>query len=312
MGGKNSGAASGDRPVERSATTLLLDREDGSDGLGRIAQTPDAAEVLVVSATRSLTTTISDWRGCHGSLPAAFGLITFGEFDRSSATERGGVAEAPARRSLPGDDVTLISMSDPGNLQRLGTAVMLYLDDWTDTECETFVFVDALAPFVDASDVESTFQLLHLLAQSVGHRDATLVVRTDPSTTDKQTIKTFQPLFDAVIDRSDRDGSSTLAVETVHELLGNPRRRFVLRALFEDDVIDLDRLTTRLARWENETREPTDEEYSRAHVALASVHVPRLAEADLVRFDRSAGSVSLSDTARESDRLTHALDLDDR
>jgi hypothetical protein len=304
MGGTNSGTPSGERSADQPTATLLLTRDGGSDALDRLDVTADTTEVLVVSVDRSATDIVDDWRSEDGTLPATFGLISFEEFARSAAME---TDDGPSRRPLPGRDVTVTTMSDPGNLRRLGTAVTLYLDDWTDTGRETSVYVDDLTPFVESAGLEPTFQFLHLLIQTTTGTDATLLVRADASTTDERTVNTLRPLFDAVID-SDDTPPPALDTDTLHELLRNPRRRFALRSLFEDDEASLNRLAGRLAAWENGTNDPTDAERSRAYTALASVHVPRLAEAGLVVFDRSEERVTLSDVARGADRLEGYLD----
>ena len=302
MGGSNSGTSSGGRPVERSAATLLLEHNGGSDVGDRLDTRADDTEVLVVSAERSVVDVVDDWRASRGTLPAAFGLITFGEFGRSAA--RRSANDGPSRRALPGRDITVTTMSDHENLRRLGTAVTLYLDDWADSDRETIVYVDALAPFTEAAGVEPTFQFLHLLVQTVAQLGATLAVRADPSRIDERTIGTLRPLFDTVIDTTD-DGSTPPALDTdaIHELLRNPRRRFVLRSLFRDESVELATLAERLAQEESGAEAPTDASRRRAFTALASVHVPRLAEAGLVVFDRSDERVSLSDVARGADRL---------
>ncbi|WP_251341397.1 DUF835 domain-containing protein [Haloplanus halophilus] len=301
MGGVNGGSSSDGSPAERSAATLLLGDADGGDAVDRLDATPDSAEALVVSGERSVVDVVDDWRANCGALPAAFGLVTFAEFGRSAAA-RTGTDDEPSRRSLPGSDITVTAMSDPGNLQRLGTAVTLYLDDWADTGRETLVYVDALDPFVEAGGLESTFQFLHLLEQTVAGTDATLVVRADPSTADERTIDTLRPLFDAVVDGDDSTPPA-LDADALRELLRNPRRRFVLRSLFEDGGTALDRLASALAARESAAEEPTDAERRRAFTALASVHVPRLAEAGLVVFDRSEERVQLSAAARAADCL---------
>jgi hypothetical protein len=195
-------------------------------------------------------------------------------------------------------------MSDPGDLPRLGTAITLYLDDWVDTERETLVYVDALSPFVDANGLESAFEFLHLVIRSADQLDAGVVVRLDPSTTDERTTNTFRPLFDRVVDATTTGG---LDEDELRALLANPRRRFVLRSLLSQRTVGLDRLAARLARWENDTEEPTDAEHDRAYTALASVHVPRLAEAGIVAFDRAAERIHLVDGDWSADRLERYL-----
>jgi hypothetical protein len=201
--------------------------------------TPREANVLVVSPSRSVTDVVRDWRAAVGSLPAEFGLVSFSEFTRSAATTPpDSVGGSPPRRSVSGGDITLTSMANPGNLQRLGTAVTLYLDDWADSDRETVVYVDALSPLLEATDAESVFQFLHLLTRCVEKSDATLTVRLDPDVVAERTTNTLRPLFDRVADHT--DDAPAVDIDTIHDLLGNARRRFVLRALFEEDDLGLD------------------------------------------------------------------------
>lgn len=303
MGGTNGGESSEWAPESRPSATLLLggDAAFGSDALHDLGA--ETTNVLVVSAARSMRAVVEHWRHRAPTLPPAFGLITYAEFDRSASSAAG----TPSRRPLSGGDITLTSMSDPGDLRRLGTAVTLYLDDWADTGRETLVYVDALGPFVDASDIELVFQFLHLLVQTVDQFDADVVVRLDPSTTDDRTVKTFRTLFDEVVDTTE----TAFDADELHALLRNDRRRFVLRALLDASPMGLERLATRLACWENDTDDPTDAQCSRAYTALASVHVPRLVEGGLVAFDRSAERVRLADGDWSTDRLERYLSSDD-
>jgi|GEM_PF-2360705 len=313
MGGANGDGAGECSDCSGSTATLLVGDESASPHAGDAAPASGAENVLVVSAVRTVRDAIEEWRRHAGSLPDAFGLITYAEFGRSaSATETGTPSRKPLSGPGPGvgdgADVTVTSMSEPGDLRRLGTAVTLYLDDWTDTDRETLVHVDAFAPFVDASGVEPAFQFLHLLVQSAAQLDADVVVELDPSATDERTINTFRPLFDRTVDAT-TDGVD----DELRAVLENRRRRYVLRSLLDRSPIELDRLATRLACWENDTDDPTADEYERAYTALASIHVPRLAEVGLAVFDRSAGRVRLADCGWSADRLERylATSLDD-
>jgi len=304
MGGANSDDSSWQSSDSRRTATLLL---GGDTAFGSAASpdfSPETTNVLVISAARSMQTMVEDWRQDVGPLPAAFGLITYAEFDRSAAASAPASSGRPPRQPLPGGNITLTSMSDPGDLRRLGTAVTLYLDDWVDTDRETLVYVDALAPFVDASGTESAFQFLHLLVQSTDQLDADLTVHFDPSTTDDRTVNTFRPLFDEVVDATAR---VAFGADELRAVLSNARRRFVLRTLLDTSSAGLEQLAIRLARWENDTDEPTDAECNRAYTALASIHVPRLAETGLVVFDRTAERVRLADGGLSTERLERFL-----
>jgi len=299
MGGANGGEWNEWSDDSRPTATLLLDDDSASDAALDVV--PESTNVLVVSASRSMREVVEEWQRRAGTLPAALGLITYAEFDRSASAAASGT---PSRKPLSGGDITITSMSDLADLRRLGTAITLYLDDWVDTDRGTFVYVDALDPFVDANGVESTFQFLHLLVQSVDQSAADVVVRLDPSTTDEHTINTYRPLFDRVVDATT---TRTLDDDELHSLLANGRRRFVLRSLFDQPTLDLNRLATWLARWENDVDEPTDTQRTRAYTALASVHLPRLAEVGIVTLDRSAERVRLTDGDWSADRLRRYL-----
>jgi hypothetical protein len=307
MGGTNGdeGESNEWHGDSRPTATLLLDGDSASDAALDVA--PESTNVLVVSVSRSVREVIEEWRRRAGTLPATLGVITYAEFDRSASAASSGT---PSRQSLPGGDVTVTSMSDPGDLRRLGTAITLYLDDWVDADRKTLVYVDALDPFADAGGVETTFQFLHLLVRSVDQSAADVVVRLDPSTTDERTVNTYRPLFDRVVDAT---ATPTLNDDERHALLSNGRRRFVLRSLVDQPTVGLDRLAARLARWENDTDEPTDTQRARAYTALASVHVPRLADAGIVTYDRSAERVRLAADNWSTDRLRRylAAPLDD-
>jgi hypothetical protein len=300
------GGANGDEFDEYSdddcpTATLLLDDASAPDDESVLDVPPGSTNLLVVSATRSMRDVVEEWRRRAGVLPDPFGLITYAEFDRSASADTAG---QPSRTPLPGGNMTVTSMSDPGDLRRLGTAVTLYLDDWVDTDRATLVYVDDLAPFVDANGAESTFQFLHLLVQTAAQLDADVVVDADSSTTPDRTLDTFRPLFDRVVAAT---ATPEIDDDELRDVLGNRRRRFVVRRLLERSTVGLDRLAARLAGWENDTDEPTDAERERAYTALASVHVPQLADAGLVSFDRTAGQVHLANGDWSTDRLERYL-----
>lgn len=297
MGGADSGESGGVHEASRPTATLLLaDAEATVDA--HLDVVPAATNVLVVTTGRSMRDVVESWRRRAGAVPATLGIVTYAEFDRA-ASQDVGAASPPARRSVSGGDITLTSMSDPSNLQRLGTAVTLHLDDWAETDRETLVYLDALAPFIDANDPESAFQFLHLLVQSAEQLSAGVLVRLDPAAVDEQTIRTVQSLFDEVREPDTDD----IEFQT---LLANRRRRFVLRALLEDSRVTLERLATRLAR--DEADGEADADCDRTYTALASIHVPRLAEAGLVTFDRENEIVRLADGDWSVERLERRLD----
>ncbi|USZ68675.1 hypothetical protein NGM10_02785 [Halorussus salilacus] len=100
----------------------------------------------------------------------------------------------------------------------------------------------------------------------------------------------------------------TLADENVAEvsaafdLLSNARRRGVLYAVGRDGRAAVDDLAERIAAWQRdggsveETGGPSADE---VRTSLVHVHLPKLADAGVVAYDRSTGIVRLTESATD-------------
>jgi hypothetical protein len=97
-------------------------------------------------------------------------------------------------------------------------------------------------------------------------------------------------------------GSSerSLSQDTVFDILSNPRRRYVLYYLRQEGgPVQLTRLAEHVAAWENETEVESldDQQRKRVYVSLYQTHVPKLADAGVVEYDKDQGSVALAEDA---------------
>lgn len=112
--------------------------------------------------------------------------------------------------------------------------------------------------------------------------------------------------------------SVTLSQDLVFEVLKSPRRRYALYYLRQQNrPVDLSEITEQVAAWENRTT--TDaletEQRKRVYISLYQTHLPKLADAGIVQYDRNRGVVELSRSAREldeylGDRGNHAIEWD--
>ena len=102
-----------------------------------------------------------------------------------------------------------------------------------------------------------------------------------------------------VAERGDPDEQS---FDVVFDLLANQRRRYVLRCLqkFEDRMALTD-VADEIARWENETNhtDTSEEEVERVATSLYHVHIPKLADADIVEYDQEQNVVALLKNAEQ-------------
>lgn len=91
------------------------------------------------------------------------------------------------------------------------------------------------------------------------------------------------------------------SLDDVFGALAHPRRRDILHVLAEHDTsLTLSDLTNEIARRERDTSvdERSEEMIESIHLNLYHRHVPKLAEAGLVEYDRGTNFVELDGSAR--------------
>ena len=104
------------------------------------------------------------------------------------------------------------------------------------------------------------------------------------------------------VDTEGDDGFPT--EDQVFDVLANRRRRFALHALRRGEAtVDIGTLAEQIAAWENHTdpSSVTSTERKRVYTALQQSHLPRMDEAGMVKFDKRAGTVDVTDAAEEID-----------
>lgn len=95
-------------------------------------------------------------------------------------------------------------------------------------------------------------------------------------------------------------GDEVASIDDVLSALSEPTRRAALRALRDREVATVDELATAVAARTLETPPGAveDDERERTSIELAHVHLPALAEHDLVEFDRRSSTVRYADPPR--------------
>lgn len=91
-----------------------------------------------------------------------------------------------------------------------------------------------------------------------------------------------------------------------YELLGNDRRRRTLVQLRAAGRCSLAELTDAVVRRETSERPPPERLRQSVYNSLRQTHLPRLAAADVVAYDRDRQVVRLRRRARALDRYRHA------
>lgn len=103
----------------------------------------------------------------------------------------------------------------------------------------------------------------------------------------------------------------TLSKNELFHLLQNERRRRVLQYLAETDrPVELRKISKHIAAWECDTtpQQLTSTQYQRVYIALYQSHLPTLADAGLIIYNQSRGTVEQTPLA---DQAAQYLDRDD-
>lgn len=98
---------------------------------------------------------------------------------------------------------------------------------------------------------------------------------------------------------------SDLTQDVVFDILSSPRRRYVLYYLrTKEGPVQLTDLAEEVAAWENDTEPPdiTEQERKRVYVSLYQTHIPRLAQAGLINYDKDSGQITLAKKAASIDQ----------
>lgn len=98
------------------------------------------------------------------------------------------------------------------------------------------------------------------------------------------------------------DTEATLARVRAIEALNKRRRRFIIYFLKQhsDDAVELWDLAAQIAAWEEESNRDavTYDQQKTVHSSLYQYHAPRLADAGLIEYHQTQGTVRLTDRGR--------------
>ncbi|MFB6151453.1 MAG: hypothetical protein ABEJ40_06575 [Haloarculaceae archaeon] len=95
-----------------------------------------------------------------------------------------------------------------------------------------------------------------------------------------------------------------LTQDVVFDILSSARRRYVLYLLRTESGMELTDLAERVAAWENDVdvKDLEKQQRKRVYVSLYQTHIPKLADAGLVDYDKDSGMVELRSNGYRIDR----------
>jgi hypothetical protein len=103
-------------------------------------------------------------------------------------------------------------------------------------------------------------------------------------------------------------GAESISRDTAFEILTNPRRRYALSYLrSKPGTVSIGELAEVVAAWEQDTSVElvSSKERKSVYTSLYQTHLPKMADAGVIVYDRQRGQVRLSDTATELDKFVN-------
>ncbi len=102
--------------------------------------------------------------------------------------------------------------------------------------------------------------------------------------------------------------SEPISRDTAFEILTNPRRRYALSYLrSKSERVSIGELAEAVAAWEQDTSVElvSSKERKSVYTSLYQTHLPKMADAGVIVYDRQRGQVQLSDSATELDKFVN-------
>jgi hypothetical protein len=184
--------------LDQPSNVLVLERDRGhcsEEMCADLLRTEpyDQENVLSVTYSSSQRGRRPVWNRRSNQVPANIGLITVGDFTRSSSQQ------STTDGCNPGH-IHVDTVPDPSNLSDLGVRISECLSAWEDTENQTVMCFRSLTELLHHVETSYAFRFLHILTARITNAEAVAHYHLDVEAHDEQTVETLKPLFDTVIE----------------------------------------------------------------------------------------------------------------
>ncbi|WP_227355771.1 DUF7344 domain-containing protein [Haladaptatus salinisoli] len=106
-----------------------------------------------------------------------------------------------------------------------------------------------------------------------------------------------------------------VSLDRVFDLLGKRRRRYALYYLEQQEgPVTVDEVTEQVAEWETDQASVSipEEKFDRIEVELLHTDLPKVSEAEYIRYDSEAGTVELTEAPPKFDAILSVAKIIER
>ncbi|RBI63827.1 hypothetical protein DMJ13_04720 [halophilic archaeon] len=265
-------------------STPAVGADDDAECVERFAGNDvDGEYALLVTYDRSPEELLASWRARVDADPAELGIVSVRDAD-----------DVP--NSIDGTSV--VSLTRPVSLGRLQTAIHLFVDGWDDAP--TVVCFDSITAVLDYVGRVATFRFLRSLLVRLAETTVDSHFHLDPGAHDERTIATLRPLFDVVVGDLPAPYADDLSPDALAAILESRRRWLAIRYLAEvGDSATVADVAARVAVWESPSGDPSADVRERVRITLHHLHLPELAETDVLSVDGDVVTATVDGDALE-------------
>lgn len=152
---------------------------------------PARENVWSLGITVSPNTRVKNWEERVGEKPAAFRVVSVGRLPHTTARE--------TARSYGFDpEPHFVSVSDGGNLTRIGAEFTSALGEWADSGRRTVVCFHSVSALLQYASEKRAFQFLNTFTRHVEEEGALAHYHLDPEAHAPATVARFSSIVDVV------------------------------------------------------------------------------------------------------------------
>jgi predicted transcriptional regulator len=292
-------------PTDRCRTLLV--KRPSTDPAGRSAclealSAADAGSVNLLRITRSESP--SDWLRfwrTEGDLDVADHRIVMVRPEdglRCSAgtttASRAGTTDVSMPEPESDVSVTVVP-TDDDTFHQLQATVADVLDDWADADSPPLVCGGSVVGLLETVDPDGGLRSLQQLLDHLRAAGARVHFHIDPERVTDADCRALDRVFDRIVGDPQAvppAPAPEASPDVVFELLGHDCRREVVRLLGAmEEPIGVDELASRVGQRRGGPESTRVAPERKTKVDLYHNHLPKLADAGVVSFDREAGTV---------------------
>lgn len=270
----------------------------------------ESTNVLSIAVGKTPNERVAAWREHAGETFPKRTVIASTETEADQTPDG-----ASSVRELP---VSVDLLSRPVNPLELGSVISWHLGQWSTTSDPTTVCIHSLTTILEDVERSEAVKLVDTLNERFRSMDVVAHYHMDPSQHDEQTLASFRPLFDSVVEygpksdwivsNANQDAAEfhdptpptsrpvvdlegpwpfTRSLTVVCEMLSKPERRAVLYYLRDqDESVSLDTLVADVCQMESMSRFGGQSgNHEELELRLVHNHLPRLSDAGIIEFD---------------------------